>query len=68
MRIKCTDKQGNIVAMFTSSESRNIATNQAIDLALKTTNFFAVYVDGQLDCYSESSDRFHFPKTIVEVV
>ena len=68
MRIKCTDKQGNIVAMINSSESRNIATNQAIDLALKSTNFFAVYVDGFLDCYSESSDGFRFPKTIVEIV
>jgi hypothetical protein len=68
MRIKCTDKQGNIVAMFESDQPRNIATNQAIDLALKSTNFFAVYVDGQLDCYSESSDRFQFPKTIVEIV
>jgi hypothetical protein len=68
MRIKCTDKLGNIVAMFTSSEPRNIATNQAIDIALKSTNFFAVYVDGYLDCYSESSDGFQFPKTIVEIV
>lgn len=68
MRIKCTDKQGNIVAMFESDEPRNIATNKAIDLALESTNFFAVYVDGLLDCYSESSDRFQFPKTIVEIV
>jgi len=68
MRIKCTDKQGNIVAMFATSEPRNIATNQAIVLALKSTNFFAVYVDGLLDCYSESSDGFRFPKTIVEIV
>ena len=64
MKIKAINKNGQIIAQFDSVEKRNIATNQAIDLALKVTNFFAVYVDGKLDCYSESSDCFAFSKTI----
>jgi hypothetical protein len=64
MKIQANDKNGQIITQFESAESRSIATNQAIDLALKATNFFAVYVDGKLDCFSESSDNFSFPKTI----
>jgi hypothetical protein len=64
MKVQILNKQGQIIDQFESNETRNIATNQAIDLALKTTNFFAVYVDGKLDCYSESSDHFAFAKTI----
>jgi len=64
MKVQVTNKQGQIIDQFESNETRNIATNQAIDLALKATNFFAVYVDGKLDCFSESSDHFAFPKTI----
>lgn len=64
MKIQITNKNGQIIEQFVSKETRNIATNQAIDLALKTSNFFAVYVDGKLDCFSESSDCFAFPKTI----
>jgi hypothetical protein len=64
MKVTAINKQGKIIASLESSESRNIATNEAIDLALKVCGFFAIYVDGKLDCYSESSDRFAFPKTI----
>lgn len=64
MQIKAINKHGEVIAQFVSNESRNIATNQAIDLASKSTSFFAVYVDGLLDCYTESSDFFQFPKTI----
>jgi hypothetical protein len=64
MKVQAINKLGQIVCQFNSSETRNIATNQAIDAALKICNFFAVYVDGKLDCYSESSDHFAFPKTI----
>jgi hypothetical protein len=64
MKIQITNKQGQVIDQFESNETRNIATNQAIDLALKVTSFFAVYVNGKLDCYSESSDHFAFPKTI----
>ena len=64
MNIQVTNRTGQIISQFESNESRNIATNQAIDLALKVGNFFAVYVDGKLDCFSESSDHFSFPKTI----
>jgi hypothetical protein len=64
MKIQATNKNGQIITQFESAESRSIATNQAIDLALKVTNFFAVYVNGKLDCFSESSDHFSFPKTI----
>ena len=64
MEIKAINKQGKILANFVSNETRNIATNQAIDLACNAGSFFAIYVDGKLDCYSESSDRFQFPKTI----
>jgi hypothetical protein len=64
MKIQATNKNGQIVVQFDSADSRNIATNKAIDLALKVTNFFAVYVDGKLDCFSESSDHFAFPKVL----
>ena len=64
MLIQAINKSGQILCNFSSNETRNIATNQAIDNALKVSNFFAVYVDGKLDCYSESSDCFTFPKTI----
>jgi len=65
MRIQATNKQGQIIVDFVSNETNNIATNHAIDLARKFGHFFAIYVDGKLDCYSESSDRnFSFPKTI----
>lgn len=64
MQVKAINRNGEVIAQFTSSESKNIATNQAIDLAHKSTSFFAVYVDGKLDSYSESSDFFEFPKTI----
>jgi len=65
MLIQCTNNQGNTIVQFESSETRNIATNQAIDKCYALdTSFFAVYVDGVLDCFSESSDRFQFPKTI----
>jgi hypothetical protein len=65
MLIQCTNNQGNTIVQFESSETRNIATNQAIDKCYAlSTSFFAVYVDGVLDCFSESSDRFQFPKTI----
>jgi hypothetical protein len=64
MLIQAINKSGQILCNFNSDETRNIATNQAIDNALKVSNFFAVYVDGKLDCYSESSDCFTFPKTI----
>jgi len=65
MLIQCTNNQGNTIVQFESSETRNIATNQAIDKCYAlSASFFAVYVDGVLDCFSESSDRFQFPKTI----
>jgi hypothetical protein len=64
MKVQVINKNKQVIQQFVSNESRNIATNQAIDLALKTCNFFAIYVDGKLDCYSESSDHFEFPKTI----
>jgi hypothetical protein len=64
MKVTAINKQGKVIASLESSESRNIATNQVIDLALKVCGFFAIYVDSTLDCYSESSDHFAFPKTI----
>jgi len=64
MKVQVINKTGQIISQFESNDSRNIATNQAIDLALKIGNFFAIYVDGKLDCFSESSDHFAFPKTI----
>ena len=64
MKIQAINKQGQIIVDFISFESINFAINQAIDWALKEEGFFAVYVDGKLDCYSESSDFFQFPKTI----
>jgi hypothetical protein len=64
MKVQATNKAGQIIVDFVSNETNNIATNHAIDLARKTSGFFAIYVDGKLDCYSESSDRFEFPKTI----
>jgi hypothetical protein len=64
MKVQAINKQNQIIAEFVSSETRNIATNQASNLARKATHFFAVYVDGKLDSYVESADRFEFPKTI----
>ena len=64
MKVQATNKEGQIIVDFISNETRNIATNQAIDLAIKICGFFAIYVDGKIDCYSESSDFFQFPKTI----
>jgi hypothetical protein len=63
--IQATNKQGAVIAQFESSEFRNWATSDAIARCYKLgISFFAIYVDGKLDCYSESSDRFQFPKTI----
>lgn len=65
MKVQATNKQGQIIAQFESNEPRNWAISDAINECYKLgISFFAVYVDGQLDCYSESSDRFQFPKTI----
>lgn len=64
MKVQVINKIGQIIVDFVSHESINFATNQAIDWALKEDSFFAVYVDGKLNCYSESSDCFAFPKTI----
>lgn len=64
MKIQVINKAGQIISQFESNESRNIATNQAIGLASKVDSFFAVYVNGVLDCFSESSDNFSFPKSI----
>jgi hypothetical protein len=64
MKITALNKELKTIIEFTSFAGINLATNQAIDWALKEDNFFAIYVDGKLNCYSESSDFFQFPKTI----
>ena len=64
MKVQAINKAGNVIVDFESFESINLATNQAIDWALKEDSFFAIYVDGKLNCYSQSSDNFSFPKTI----
>ncbi len=64
MKVQVINKVGQIIANIDSNESRNIATNEAIGIANKTETFFAVYVDGKLDCFTESSDFFVFPKTL----
>ena len=64
MLIQVTNKQGQIITQFESNETNNIATNQAMDIARKITYFFAVYVNGRLDCFTESADYFVFPKNI----
>ena len=64
MKVQAINKAGNVIVDFESFESINLATNQAIDWALKEDSFFAIYVDGKLNCYSQSSDNFAFPKTI----
>jgi hypothetical protein len=66
MKVQVINKVGNIIVDIDSNESRNIATNEAIGIAYKTETFFAVYVDGKLDCFTESSDHFAFPKTFKE--
>ena len=65
MKIQAINKAGKTIAQFESNEPRNWAINDAISECYKLgINFFAVYVDSKLDCYSESSDRFEFPKNI----
>jgi hypothetical protein len=64
MKITVINKELKTIVDFISFESISSATNQAIDWALQEESFFAVYVDGELNCYSESSDFFQFPKTI----
>ena len=65
MKIQAINKAGKIIVDFVSNESRNIATNKAICLCYaQCTSVFAVYVDGVLDCFSETSDKLAFPKTI----
>ena len=65
MKIQAINKAGEIIVDFVSNEPKNWATNEAICRCYQQcVSFFAIYVDGKLDCYSESSDRFNFPKTI----
>jgi len=64
MKIQVTNKQGQIIVQFESNETNNVATNQAMDIARKINHFFAVYVNGRLDCFTESADYFVFPKNI----
>jgi hypothetical protein len=65
MKVQATNKQGQIIVDFVSDESRNIATNEAICRCYaQCASVFAVYVDGVLDCFSETSDKLAFPKTI----
>lgn len=65
MKVQATNKQGQIIVDFVSNETRSIATNEAICRCYtQCISFFAIYVDGKLDCFSESSEHFAFPKTI----
>lgn len=64
MQVKVINNQNQIIVQIESNETRNVATNYAMDIARKSCNFFAVYVDGKLDCFTESSDKFEFSKTI----
>lgn len=68
MKVQVINKTGKVIVDFLSAESINFATNQAIEFARQEDNFFAVYVDGKLNCYSESSDFFEFPETIKETI
>jgi hypothetical protein len=65
MRIQATNKQGQIIVDFVSNKTSNIATNEAICHCYEQcVSVFAVYVDGVLNCFSETSDKLAFPKTI----
>jgi len=65
MKVQATNKQGQIIVDFVSNETRNIATNDAICRCYaQCVSVFAIYVDGVLDCFSETSDKFAFSKTI----
>jgi hypothetical protein len=66
MKVQVINATGNIIVDIDSNESKNIATNEAIGIAQKIETFFAVYVDGKLDCFTESSNHFAFPKTFKE--
>ena len=65
MKIQAINKQNKTIVQFESNEPRNWATSNAISECYKLgISFFAIYVDGKLDCFSESSDHFAFPKVL----
>ena len=65
MKIQALNKSGNIIVDFVSKETRNIASNKAICYCYaQCVSVFAVYVDGVLDCFSETADKLAFPKTL----
>jgi hypothetical protein len=65
MIITINDKDGFLIDMFESDESRAIATNKAIDKAHSMDfSVFAVYVDNQLDCFTECLRYADIPRTL----
>jgi len=65
MLITINDKDGFLIDMFESDDSRAIATNMAINKAHSLDcSVFAVYVDNQLDCFTECLRYADVPSTL----